>query len=262
MSNLPSSLVPLPELPSGRWLTGIGMLVLVACSPLEPGPGACNDCPGPSLCQASTTNPVALDDATLFGTPNDTYASVIARSGWSPNVRYYLNDGTASYELTTADVKFEGAPASAMYGAEGDCPPTLELDGASLRFKSVDGAFDEAVSGKLVLIGSISSPSIVNSESFSASPTEFAGSYDLARVTQQFEDARVSFTMSVSSYWAVDGAIDVHEAGAAGKSPPVHIASWGGGSGLAGGGPGGGGNNGGAPAADGPSGGGGESGNP
>jgi hypothetical protein len=178
----------------GCLLFGLSALTLVACSSTggQSGTEGAPDIPYCATLQAPMA--IALDDQTPFGTPRAVFEAAASPPPQTADLRWYPADGSSSYVDTTLTLSVSGAASAATLASDPNSScRALEIDGAVLHFQTADGAFNEAMAGTLNLVGGASSPF-----NFNAYPTQFAGTYDLAPATQQFEQPRIWLTTSLS----------------------------------------------------------------
>ena len=174
-------------------LFGLSALTLFACSSTggQSGTEGAPDIPFCATLQAPVA--IGLDDETPFGTPRAVFDAAASAPPQTVDLHWYPGDGSSSYVDTTLTLSVSGAVSAATLASDPNSScRALEIDGAVLHFQTADGTFNEAMAGTLNLLSGSSEPN------FNAYPTQFAGSYDIAPATQQFEQPRIWLTTSLS----------------------------------------------------------------
>jgi hypothetical protein len=196
-------------------LSGLSVLTLVACSSTggQSGTEGAPDIPFCATLQAPVA--IGLDEETPFGTPRTVFNAAASAPPQTADLRWYPADGSSSYVDTTLTLSVSGTASAATLASDPNSTCSqLEIDGAVLHFQTADGAFNEAMAGTLDLLSDGSGPT------FNAYPTQFAGSYDVAPATQQFEQPRIWLTTSLSP---AKGFVGV---GQESSTQWVQIATW------------------------------------
>ena len=170
---------------SGRlfWILGLAFGA-TACLGGQSGNEGQPDLPGGS-CVGSGQRPVGLDDMTTIGAARTLLDRF--RSPQLATLTWYTQDGLSTRIDTTVTLSVSGEPEAASYleFEPAGCPPTLQVTGGRLRFETADGAFQESFPG-------VVSASESGASFDAALPiSQFAGSYDVARVAQPFDNAQL-----------------------------------------------------------------------
>jgi len=198
-------------------LLGLVTLLSFACTGGQSGGEELS----PSVCVTlETTRALGLDEQTSVGTARELFERGVSLGPRTVALAWYLPDGSLATTHTAVTLGISGEPTSATVRSVPEypmCPPFITVAGATLGFRSADGAFNESIAGVLSYLN----PTELTFSSQQPA-TNLVGSYDMSAITRRVDHPEFivdTMLANARGRWDVGSAVSNEEL--------VRVAWWG-----------------------------------